>query len=125
MKVAEQTKIKRYISYARIYVYIDLSKHLLEVIRLNWEDEEWTQPLDYEQFRFQCRLYHEYGHFGRNCPKNSPISPNPTSQEGGNDKECFRQVRNKKKNIVLDHQKKGKEKGKGLLVSKNPFHILE
>lgn len=48
VKVSEKTKLQRYISYARICVYMDLSKELPEAIRLNWEDEEWIQPLDYE-----------------------------------------------------------------------------
>ena len=48
IKVAEQTKAQRYTSFARICVYLDLSKELPEAISLNWEDEEWIQPIDYE-----------------------------------------------------------------------------
>ena len=46
MKVAEQTKAQRYTTFYRICVYLDLSKELPEVISLNWEDEEWTQPIE-------------------------------------------------------------------------------
>ena len=35
IKVAEQTKAQRYTSFARICVYLDLSKELLEAISLN------------------------------------------------------------------------------------------
>ena len=42
-KSLEQTKEVRYISYARIRVYMDLSRELLEAINLSWEDEEWIQ----------------------------------------------------------------------------------
>ena len=42
-KSLEQTKEVRYISYARIHVYMDLSRELPEAINLSWEDEEWIQ----------------------------------------------------------------------------------
>ena len=42
-KSLEQTKEVRYISYARIRVYMDLSRELPEAINLSWEDEEWIQ----------------------------------------------------------------------------------
>ena len=43
VKVAEKTRILRYTAYARICVYMDLSKDLVEAVNLNWEDEEWIQ----------------------------------------------------------------------------------
>ena len=52
MKVDEQTKSQLYTAFSYIYVYLDLSKELPEAISLNWEDEEWTQIIDYEQFPF-------------------------------------------------------------------------
>ena len=48
---------------------MDLSKDLPEAIRLNWDDEEWIQQIDYEQLPFRCRICHEYSHFRRNCPR--------------------------------------------------------
>ena len=78
IKVAEQTRLQRYTAFARICVYMDLSRELPEAISLNWEDEEWIQPLDYEQLPFRCRLCHEYGHFGRNFP-NTSLRPNPAA----------------------------------------------
>ena len=35
IKVAEQTRVQQYTSFARIYVYLDLSKELTESIFLN------------------------------------------------------------------------------------------
>ena len=98
IKVAEQTRLQRYTAFARICVYMDLSRELPEAISLNWEDEEWIQPLDYEQLPFRCRLCHEYGHFGRNCP-NASLRPNPAAPvsppEAGTD--GFTMVKNKRR----------------------------
>ena len=47
---------------------MDLSKELLQEIIMNWEDEEWTQPIDDEKITFRCQHYHEYGLLGRDCP---------------------------------------------------------
>ena len=52
VKVAEQTKIQICAALSHIYVYMDLSKELLEEIIMNWEDEEWTQPIDDEKLPF-------------------------------------------------------------------------
>ena len=49
MKVSEQTKNKRYTTYARIYIYMDLSKDILKVVSLYWEDGEWIQQIQHEQ----------------------------------------------------------------------------
>ena len=43
LKVVEQTRLQRYTSFARICVYMDLSKDLSEAVSLNWEYEEWIQ----------------------------------------------------------------------------------
>ena len=64
IKVAEQTKAHRYTSFARICVYLDLSKEMPEAINLSWEDEEWIQPIDYEKIPFRCTQCHEYDHLG-------------------------------------------------------------
>ena len=53
IKVAEQTKKMRYVSFAQICVYLDISKDLPENIKLNWHDEVWVQPLDYEHIPFR------------------------------------------------------------------------
>lgn len=48
VKVLEQTKKMRYTSYARIYIYMDISQDLSEGIELTWEDKDWFQMIDYE-----------------------------------------------------------------------------
>jgi hypothetical protein len=42
----------RYISYARICVYMNVVGALPESIVVSYQDEEWTQPLDYEHIPF-------------------------------------------------------------------------
>ena len=61
IKISEQTKSQRYTAFARICIYMDLSKALPEDIRLLWDNDEWLQNLDYEQVPFRCRRCHEYG----------------------------------------------------------------
>ena len=72
IKVAEHTKVKRYTSFSRICIYMDLSKELHAAINLNLEDEEWIHPIEYEKLLFRCHHCHDYGHLGRNCPELSP-----------------------------------------------------
>ena len=74
IKILKQTKSQRYTTFARICIYMDLSKALPEAIRLLWDDDEWIQNLDYEQVPFRCRRCHEYGHLFRECPLNHPKS---------------------------------------------------
>lgn len=80
-KVAEQTKRMRYVSFARICVYLDISKELPENIKLTWHDEEWIQPIDYEHISFHCRRCHEHDHLFRQCPLNT--STQVLNQKGG------------------------------------------
>ena len=47
-KVSEQTRQRKYISYARICIYLDIYRDLPDGIELTWEDEEWFQTIDYE-----------------------------------------------------------------------------
>ena len=97
--MAEQNRVQRYTPFAWIYVYLDLSKELPEAIILNWEDEEWIQPIDYEQLPFRCRNCHEYGHLGRDCPKlklaEGNLSHNP---EGRAEKDGSTQVNTTQRN---------------------------
>ena len=41
VKFVEQTRLQRYTTFARICVYMDLSKDLPEAVSLKWDDEEW------------------------------------------------------------------------------------
>ena len=41
IKVSEQTRQRKYISYARICISLDISRDVPDGIELTWEDEEW------------------------------------------------------------------------------------
>ena len=86
VKVGEQTKHHRYTTFTHIFIYMDISKELSKAIILNWEDEEWVQPIDYEQVPFRCKKFHDYGHFTRNFPnmnQQSSLNDPPQGGEGG------------------------------------------
>ena len=124
IKVLEQTKVQRYTSFARICVYMDLSKELSKVISLNWEDEEWIQPIDYEQLPFRCRHYHEYSHLWRNCPKLIPVTSTSNHRhEGETEKDGFTQVKNRRRSKGDGMFKAKKEKETKMIRSKNPFLV--
>jgi hypothetical protein len=55
LQASKKIRKMTYKSYSHIHVYMDISKYLLEGIKLSWEDEEWFQPLDYEHIPFRCR----------------------------------------------------------------------
>jgi hypothetical protein len=59
----------RFVSFAKICVYLDISKDLPTSIKLSWQDEEWEQEIDYEHIPFRCKHYHEYGQMYREFPQ--------------------------------------------------------
>lgn len=71
VKVAEETKLCRYTSYARICVFMQLDKPLPDLVSILHDDFEWVQPLDYEHVPFHCRRCHALGHIFRDCPLNA------------------------------------------------------
>jgi hypothetical protein len=90
VKSSEATKQRKYTSYARICVYMDISKALPGTITLEYQDEEWAQTIDYEHIPFRCRKCHEHGHLFRDFPLNAP--PKPAEEE--KPKDGFTQVQN-------------------------------
>ena len=70
IKVLEKNRQIKYISYARICIYLDISRDLPDGIKLTWEDEEWFQEIYYEHISFRCRRCHEHGHLFRDSPQN-------------------------------------------------------
>jgi len=118
VKISDQTQLSRYTSYARICVYMNISQDIPEAITLTWEDDEWTQPLDYEHIPFRCRKCHMHGHLFRDCPSNKPSDP-PKPKES-KDGEGFTKVNNRRK-----HQKKAQTPGAaGTVNTSNSFDIL-
>ena len=125
IKVAEKTRVQRYTSFARIYIYLDLSKELLEAISLNWEDKEWIHPIDYEHIPFRCRHCHEYGHLGRNCPKIAPMATSTEHQPvGAMENDGFTQVKNKRRSRGGGASKDKKDQEARENRSKNSFVVL-
>jgi hypothetical protein len=87
VKSSEATKQRRYTSYARICVYLNIAKPLPGSITLEYHDEDWSQTIDYEHIPFRCRKCHEHGHLFRECPLN--MINKDGNPESGKDKEGF------------------------------------
>jgi hypothetical protein len=95
VKSSEATKQRRYTSYARICVYLNITKALPGSITLEYQDEDWLQTIDYEHIPFRCRRCHEHGHLFRECPLiNTPKESNPDSNK---DKDGFTQPTGKRR----------------------------
>ena len=120
VKFVEQTRLQRYTTFARICVYMDLSKDLPEAINMNWDDEEWIQQIDYEQLPFQCRIYHEYGHFERNCPRGGQEKAAPVPEEVPGS-EGFTQVKNRRRGRSNGGKKQCKDGPGKMEEVSNPF----
>lgn len=43
---------------------------LSDAVTIAYQDNEWTQTVDYEHIPFRCRKCHAHGHLYRNCPLN-------------------------------------------------------
>ena len=96
IKVAEETKLIRYTSYAHICVYMHLNKALLDLVSLFHDDFEWIQTTDYEHVPFRCRKCHAHGHLFQDCPLNAKPSSNTSS--GKTDHDGFTKVNSQKRN---------------------------
>ena len=95
VKFVDQMKKIRYLSYAQICVYLDISKYLPESIKLSWQDEEWIQAIDYKNIPFHCKC-HEHEHLFREFSLNTP-PPMPQNNTGGKYANDFEKVSNKKR----------------------------
>ena len=95
IKVAEETKLKRYTSYVRICVYMHLSNALPDVVSLYHDDYEWLQIIYYKHVRFCYRKCHALGHLFRDCPSNMKSTTTPSMDKF--DPNGFTKVPNRKK----------------------------
>jgi hypothetical protein len=77
VKTSEATRLRKYTSYARICIYMDISKALPGSITLEYQDDDWSQTIDYEHIPFRCRKCHEHGHLFRDCPLNATTPKTP------------------------------------------------
>jgi hypothetical protein len=55
LKSSEVTKKRKYTSYARICVYMDISKALPGSLTIEYQDKDWNQTMDYENIPFHYR----------------------------------------------------------------------
>jgi len=78
IKIAKETKLRQYTSYARICVYMHLDKALPDSVSLYHDDFEWIQLIDYEHVTFRCRKCHAHGHLFHDFPLNATPKTNAT-----------------------------------------------
>jgi hypothetical protein len=116
VKSSEATKQRKYTSYARIYVYMDISKALPGSVTIEYQDEDWNQTIDYEHIPFRCKKCHEHGHLFRDCPLNAQI---PRAGEG-KQKDGFTTDTGKKKQPPRKHNQEGNQN----IPINNSFDIL-
>ena len=116
VKASEATRKKKYTSYARICVYMDISKALPGFVTLEYQDEDWQQTLDYEHIYFRCRKCHEHGHLFRDCLLNIQA----TKASEAKHKDRFTTVTSRKKNPP----KKQQSDPKPIILTKNLYEIL-
>eukprot|EP00253_Pinus_taeda_P014893 PITA_14893 len=88
-------------TYAGICMEVDMEAGLPEAIKLTVGDWHHFQKLDYEQLPFKCRIFHEHGHFQRNCPKA------PLGDKG--EEEGWKEIKKENHVETEDQSKKGKE----------------
>lgn len=69
VKISEAIRRRKYTSFARICMEMDLWGALLDEVILEVFDEEWVQIVDYEHIPFRCRRCHEHEHLFRDCPQ--------------------------------------------------------
>eukprot|EP00253_Pinus_taeda_P008691 PITA_08691 len=130
VKAAEATRRGKYNSCARICVYVNLAEPLPDHVEVEYHDEVWEQPVDYEHIPFRCRKCHEYGHLVRQCPLNKEDEQRRSQEEQqkttGKMEEMekgFQQVTRKKR----QNQEKSKphpQEKEGSLISQNKFQAL-
>lgn len=78
IKVSEETKIRRYTTYAKICVYMHLDKSVTDLVSLFHDDFEWAKTMDYEHVPFVCWKFHEHGHLFKDFPLNQPPKSTPS-----------------------------------------------
>jgi hypothetical protein len=116
VKASEATKQRKYTSYARICVYMNIAQALLGTVILEHQDEDWSQTLDYEHILFRCRRCHKHGHLFRDCPLTQPAP----KAEQNMQKDGFITIQSRKKNPP----RKQAASPKPGIPTKNAYDIL-
>lgn len=121
VRVAEETRLCKHTSYARICVYIDLKQPLPDTVSFFHEDSEWVQVIDYEQVPFRCRKCHDIGHLYRDCPLNK--TPSMPDKSNNHSTDGFTKVVNKRRgNKKATNNPKANPSNKA--TSSNRFEVL-
>jgi len=128
VKVVDSTRKGRYMSYALIYVYMNIMEPFPDYIELEYYDEIWQQPIDYENIHFRCRRCHEYGHLYQACSlnqkENPPMDERAWEMMAKEDGEGFQEVKRRKRSQrqIGNHRESQNEKEKRTL---NHFFVLQ
>ena len=79
----------------RICIYLDISRDLLDGIKLTWEDEEGFKAIDYKNIPFICRICLEHGHLFQDFRQNK--RPRGKKDQDNQDADGFTKTKNKKR----------------------------
>ena len=86
INIADETRIKKDMAYARICVYMHIAKMLHNSISILHDEFEWIQTIYYEHVTFFGRLFHNHGHifiyFPLNQSSKDPKSSDSKDVEG-------------------------------------------
>jgi hypothetical protein len=102
----------------RICVYMNIAGALPEAVTVSYQDNEWSQTLDYEHIPFRCRKYHVHGHLFRDFPLN--FNPDNHKSQEGIDLEGFTKIQGKRKvghcpgKLFMVEEEKSKNRYKSL-----------
>lgn len=112
-------------------MYMNIEEPLPEYIELEYHDEIWQQPIDYEHIPFRCRRCHEYGNLFRKYPQNKEVEITRTQEEEqrrteGLDTgdEGFKEIQKRKK--PSKEGTKIQQKDKSVVAgNQNKFQVLQ
>lgn len=110
---------------------MNLAEPLPDNIELEYHDDVWQQPIDYEHIPFRCRKCHEYGHLYRQCPLNKEEELKRSQEEHqrntGKTEETdrgFQPVTRRKRQSHERPQTQTQEKP-SITISQNKFRALQ
>jgi hypothetical protein len=118
IKISEITKVAKYTSYAWICVYMNVAGALPDAVTIAYQDNEWTQTVDYEHIPFRCRKCHAHGHLYRDFLMN--IKQPDAKQPEDTDVEGFTKIQGKRRGARRQGTQTVKEGG----PDKNKFQVL-
>lgn len=75
IKFDEAQIVQGLVTFARIYVELDLSHVLLDKMLVEWDDLTLTLLLDYENTTFRCKSCQQTRHLQEPCPASPALSP--------------------------------------------------